>query len=85
MVVEDVIWDKRDQTLDTTRLIRHDFRGRQLGTSADGLVNHYGKFVDQLSTTLAPLYKLLQKITQSGLGTPAEKAFKLARSKLMCS
>ena len=50
-----------------------------------GLVNYYGKFVQQLSSTLAPLYKLLQKKTSWSWGEPQRDAVELAKCKLTSS
>ena len=41
-----------------------------------GLLNYYSKFMPNLSTKLAPLYKLLQKGTPWHWGPNEEKAFK---------
>jgi len=38
-------------------------------------VNYYSKFLPDQSSTLAPLYKLLQKITKWSWGTAQQKAF----------
>ena len=40
-----------------------------------GLVNYYSKFLPNLSTTLAPLYKLLQKKSSWRWGSKEDKAF----------
>ena len=47
-----------------------------------GLVNYYGKFLPQLSTTLAPLYGLLQKHTKWIWGPEQEKSFTEAKAQL---
>ena len=47
-----------------------------------GLVNYYGKFLPDLSTVLAPLYKLLQKGTQWSWGEAQQKAFEKMKSLL---
>ena len=47
-----------------------------------GLINYYAKFVGQLSSTLAPLYKLLEKNTLWSWGQPQQRAFQLAKDKL---
>ena len=45
-----------------------------------GLVNYYGKFLPDLSTVLAPLYKLLQKDTWWSWGEAQQKAFEKVKS-----
>ena len=50
-----------------------------------GLVNYYGKFLSHLSTTLAPLYKLLQKGTRFWWKEQHQKAFDTVRSGLISS
>ena len=40
-----------------------------------GVVNYYSKFLSDLSSTLAPLYTLLQKDTKWSWGTAQQKAF----------
>ena len=40
-----------------------------------GMVNYYGKFLNQLSSLLAPLYHLLQQKTKWHWGTKQQKAF----------
>ena len=47
-----------------------------------GLVNYYGKFVGQMSSILAPLYKLLEKKTTWNWGQAQQTAFQLAKQKL---
>ena len=47
-----------------------------------GLVNYYGKFVGQMSSILAPLYKLLEKKTRWNWGQAQQTAFQLAKQKL---
>ena len=47
-----------------------------------GLINSYGKFLPQLSTSLAPLYKLLQKRNAWSWGPEQQKAFQEAKRKL---
>ena len=47
-----------------------------------GLVNYYGKFLPDLSTVLAPLYKLLQKDTRWSWGEAQQKAFEKVKSLL---
>ena len=47
-----------------------------------GLVNYYGKFLLDLSTVLAPLYKLLQKDTRWSWGEVQQKPFEMVRSLL---
>ncbi len=47
-----------------------------------GLVNYYAKFLPQLSSTLAPLYKLLQKRTTWSWGSEQQIAFQEAKSQL---
>ena len=48
-----------------------------------GLVNYYGKFLPQLASTLAPLYKLLQKKSTWTWGSDQQKAFEEAKAQLM--
>ncbi len=45
-----------------------------------GLVNYYGKFMQNLSTVLAPLYKLLRKKTPWRWRPEQEKAFNKAKA-----
>lgn len=47
-----------------------------------GLVNYYGKFLPHLSSTLAPLYKLLSKGQVWHWGREQEEAFCIAKSQL---
>ena len=47
-----------------------------------GLINYYGKFVGQMSSILAPLYKLLEKKTRWNWGQAQQTAFQLAKQKL---
>ena len=47
-----------------------------------GLINYYSKFVGQLSSILAPLYKLLEKKTKWVWGEPQQSAFQTAKNKL---
>ena len=47
-----------------------------------GLINYYGKFVNNLATTLAPLYHLLRKDVQWSWGKKEQKAFEKAKSVL---
>ena len=47
-----------------------------------GLINYYGKFLKDLSTTLAPLYQLLQKQTQWKWKAEQEEAFEQAKNLL---
>ena len=50
-----------------------------------GLVNYYGKFLSNLSSTLAPLYGLLQKHTPWRWKAEQKKAFMKAKSQLTSS
>ena len=50
-----------------------------------GLLNYYAKFLPNLSTTLAPLYDLLQKQTEWGCGRQQEEAFNDAKELLSSS
>ena len=50
-----------------------------------GLLNYYNKFMPNLSTTLAPLYKLLQKNTPWRWSVDEEKAFKNTKQLLLSS
>ena len=52
-----------------------------------GLVNYmyYGKFLPQLSSTLSPLYKLLQKHAKWIWGPDQEKSFRSAKTQLALS
>ena len=50
-----------------------------------GLVNYYGKFLSHLSTTLAPLHKLLVKGTSFQWSDSQQKAFEAVRAQLMSS
>ena len=47
-----------------------------------GLINHYGKFLPDLSEVLAPLYRLLQKETTWGWGQAQTKAFQKVKAML---
>ena len=47
-----------------------------------GLLNYYGKFLPHLSSTLAPLYKMLSKGQVWHWGREQEKAFCIAKSQL---
>ena len=47
-----------------------------------GLVNYYGKYLQNLSSSLAPLYKSLQKQTRWCWGKEQEDAFQNAKSQL---
>lgn len=47
-----------------------------------GLVNYYGKILPQLSSTLAPLYQLLEKQRQWTCGPAQKKAFQEAKTQL---
>ena len=47
-----------------------------------GLLNFYGKFLSNLATTVAPLYRLLQKKTEWQWGPAQEKAFGEAKELL---
>ena len=47
-----------------------------------GLLNYYGKFLPHLSSTLAPLYKMLSKEQVWHWGREQEKAFCIAKSQL---
>ena len=47
-----------------------------------GLVNYYGKFMQNLSTVLAPLYTLLKKKTPWRWQADQEKAFNGAKTHL---
>ena len=50
-----------------------------------GLINYYGKFLPNLSSTLAPLYQLLQQNTQWQLGDSQVTAFNTAKEALQSS
>ena len=50
-----------------------------------GLITYCGKFLPQLSSTLAPLYRLLEKQTKWSWGTPQEDAFRAAKQQLTSS
>ena len=50
-----------------------------------GLVNYYGKFLPQLSSTLAPLYRLLEKRNKWNWGPAQDRAFQAAKSQLTSS
>ena len=50
-----------------------------------GLVNYYGKILLQLSSTLSPLYKLLQKHAKWIWGPDQEKSFRSAKTQLALS
>jgi len=47
-----------------------------------GLVNYYGKFLSNLATTLAPLYKLLKKNTCWSWGPKQKSAFEAIKKQL---
>ena len=47
-----------------------------------GLVNYYGKFLPDLATTLAPLYKLLRQTMTWRWGTQQSKAFQAVKALL---
>ena len=47
-----------------------------------GLVNYYGKFLPNLSSTLAPLHRLLQKKSTWTWGSEQKKAFQEAKKQL---
>lgn len=50
-----------------------------------GMVNYYGKFLNQLSSLLAPLYKLLQQKTRWHWGQQQQDAFKRVKHLLTSS
>ena len=50
-----------------------------------GLVNFYGKFLPNLATTLAPLYKLLQKQSAWSWGPEQQHAFQTVKDQLSSS
>jgi hypothetical protein len=50
-----------------------------------GLINYYGKFIKNLSTLLAPLYKLLEKRTHWTWGQGQQTAFETAKAQLTSS
>ena len=50
-----------------------------------GLINYYGKFLPNLSSTLAPLYQLLQQNTQWQWGDSQVTAFNTAKEALQSS
>ena len=50
-----------------------------------GLLNYYGKFIPNLATVLAPLYRLLQKDTKWNWGRDQQEAFKCAKELLQSS
>ena len=50
-----------------------------------GLVNYYGRFLSQMSTTLTPLHKLLQKGTHFQWDEQHQKAFDTVQSQLISS
>ena len=50
-----------------------------------GLVNYYGKFLPQISSTLSLLYKLLQKHAKWIWGQDQEKSFTSAKTQLTSS
>ena len=50
-----------------------------------GLLSYYGKFLPNLSSTLAPLYKLLRKDTPWGWTSEEKKAFELSKQLLTSS
>ena len=47
-----------------------------------GLVNYYGKFLNNLATTVAPLYKLLQKSTRWSWGPEENSTFEQIKKQL---
>ena len=47
-----------------------------------GIINYYSRFLPNLSTKLAPLYRLLQKDTKWTWGKEQQKAFEAAKSAL---
>jgi len=47
-----------------------------------GLANYYGKFLNNLATTLAPLYKLLKKNTSWLWGPKQKSAFEAIKKQL---
>ena len=47
-----------------------------------GLINYYGKFLPNLSSILAPIYRLLQKHTTWTWGPQQEKAFQDAKASI---
>lgn len=47
-----------------------------------GLINYYGKFLSNLATTLAPLYKLLQKNVKWSWGAIEKSAFEQIKKQL---
>ena len=50
-----------------------------------GLVNYYSKFLPNLATTLAPLYKLLQKKSSWKWGSKQDEAFHTVKEQLSSS
>jgi len=46
------------------------------------LINYYGKFLSNLSTTVAPLHKLLVKGVQWQWGEQQQQAFKIVKAQL---
>ena len=50
-----------------------------------GLVNYYGKFIPQLSTTLAPLYRLLATANHFQWGNSQQNAFDKVKQQLVSS
>ncbi len=50
--------------------------------SVIGILNYYGKFLSNLSSKLAPLYKLLQNHTRWKWSDDQEQAFQLAKQAL---
>ena len=50
-----------------------------------GMVNYYGKFLPNLATTLAPLYKLLRQATAWKWGHPQKDAFCHVKKLLLSS
>ena len=50
-----------------------------------GLVNYYGKFLPQLSSTLAPLYRLLEKKQRWSWGEAQTEAFRKTKTQLTSS
>ena len=50
-----------------------------------GLINYYGKFLLNLSITLAPLHKLLAKGAQWKCGNQQQQAFEIVKTQLSSS
>ena len=50
-----------------------------------GLVNYYGKFLNNLATTVAPLYKLLQKAPGSHGDNSSSTAFSDRETMVLCT